>query len=167
LEKHHQLNRNDDNKLFLLGSYQIAGGAYGAVLILFMIGDISSYPIGKVLILIFGILLFAYSTFCGYLLITHRLLKGLKYSIYNNALQIIGIGAAGYQFKFVSGFFGGLTLDLTEDTIVGFGFDFSTIELAFASKSGQIFMTVNIIAILVLGFIYKLKEKIERQMVAS
>ena len=157
-----ELNRTDDNKLYLLGAYQIGGGLYGAILTLFIIGDFTSYPIGKTLITLFGAVLFLFSVYCGYLLVTRRFLKGLKFSVYNNALQIIGVGAAGYHFKFVSGFFAGITLDLTEDIFVGFGFDFSIITLALGSSSPSIFMTINIFAIIVLGYILNTKEKIEK-----
>lgn len=163
MENQIKLNRSDENKLYLLGAYQIGGGIYGAILTFFMLGNFNTYPIGKIMIVVLGIALFLYSAFCGYLLITRRFLKGLNLSIYNNALQIIGFGAAGYHFKFVSGFFTGLTLDLTDDTFIGFGFDFSIITLAFASKSELIFMTINIFAILVLGFVFKIRNKIEQK----
>jgi len=161
LENDKGLNRNDDNKLYLLGAYQIGGGIYGAIITLFTLGNVTSYSTGKILITFFGIALFLFSVYCGYLLITRKFLTGLKLSIYNNALQIIGIGAAGYHFKFVSGFFAGITLDLTEDIFAGFGFDFSIISLAFGSSSSLIFMTINIFAILVLGFVLKMKENIQ------
>jgi len=161
LEKLIKLKQSDDNKLYLLGAYQIAGGIYGAILTFSVLVRFNSYPIAKVLITIFGLLLYMFSAYCGYLLITRKFLKGLKLSIYNNTLQIIGFGALGYHYKFVSGFFGGLTLDLTEDTIIVMGFDFSRISLAFDSSSELIFISINIFAILVLGFIDKMKEKIE------
>ncbi len=161
MENEKALNRNDDNKLYLLGAYQIGGGIYGAIITLFTLGSITSYSTGKILITFFGVALFLFSVYCGYLLVSRKFLIGLKLSIYNNALQIIGIGAAGYHFKFVSGFFAGITLDLTDDIFVGFGFDFSIISLAFGSSSPLIFMTLNIFAILVLGFVLKMKEKIE------
>ena len=156
------LNRTDDNKLYLLGAYQIGGGIYGAILTLFIIGGFTSYPIGKTMITLFGTALFLFSVYCGYFLITRRFSKGLKLSVYNNALQIIGVGAAGYHFQFVSGFFAGITMDLTEDIFVGFGFDFSIITLAVGSSSPSIFMTLNIFAILVLAFILNMKDKIEK-----
>ena len=156
------LNRTDDNKLYLLGAYQIGGGIYGAILTIFIIGGFTSYSIGKILITLFGTALFLFSIYCGYLLVTRRFFKGLKLSVYNNALQIIGVGAAGYHFKFVSGFFAGITLDLTDDIFVGFGFDFSIITLALGSSNPSVFMTINIVAILVLGFILKIKDKIEK-----
>ena len=156
------LNRTDDNKLYLLGAYQIGGGIYGAILTLFNIGGFTSYPIGKTLITLFGTVLFLFSVYCGYLLVTRRFSMGLNLSVYNNALQIIGVGAAGYHFQFVSGFFAGITMDLTDDIFVGFGFDFSIITLAFGSSSPSIFMTLNIFAILVLSFILNMKDKIEK-----
>ena len=162
-----QLNRNDDNKLYLLGAYQIGGGIYGAILIFFMLGNFESFPIGKTLIAVLGIVLFLYSIFCGYLLIKRQFIRGLNLSIYNTALQVVGFGIAGYHFKYVSGFFTGLTLDLTEDTIIEFGFDFSTINLAFDSKSELIFISINVFAIIILGFIFKMKDKIEKKIKAE
>ena len=156
-----KLNRNEDNKLYLLGAYQIGGGIYGLIISSILIASFSSYPIGKILLAILNISLFAFSIICGYLIVTRRFLKGLNLSIYNNALQVIGFGITGYSFKYVSGFFAGLTLDMVDDTLIGFGFDFSIITLGFGSNSQAIFMTLNIFAIVILAFIFKMRDKIE------
>ena len=161
MEKQIKLNRNADNKLYLLGAYQIGGGIYGLIISFSLIASFISYPIGKITMSILGITLYLFSVFCGYLLVTRRFLKGLNLSIYNNALQVIGFGLAGYSFKFVSGFFAGLTLNITNDTLIGFGFDFSIMKLGFGSNSETIFMTLNIFSIIVLGFIFKMRDKIE------
>lgn len=163
MKKEIKLNRNDDKKLYLLGAYQIGGGIYGAILILFTLGNIEIFFLGKIAITIFGLILFLFSAYCGYLLIREKFLKGLNLSIFNNALQIIGFGITGYNFKFVSGFFAGLTLDLTNDVFAGLGFDFSIISLALGSSSESIFIHINIFAILVVLFIFKIKEKLERK----
>ena len=157
------LKRNDDNKLFLLGAYQIGGGIYGVIMTLFLLADFQYFIIGKILIAIFGIALFLFSVFCGYLLIKRQFLKGLNLSIYNTAFQVIGFGVAGYHFKYVSGFFAGITLDLTRDIYAGIGFDFSIIDLALGSSSESLYLTINVLAILILGFIFKMKEKMENK----
>lgn len=155
------ITRNDDNKLYLLGAYQIGGGIYGAMLTLAAFANTGSYSAAVIGITILGLALFLFSVYCGSLLVSRRFLQGLFLSVYNNILQIIGIAAAGFQFKFISGFFGGITMDLTHDIYLGLGFDFSIINLAYSSGGGPIFLTFNIFAMVVLGFVYKMKDKLK------
>jgi hypothetical protein len=111
----------------------------------------------------FSALLFLFSVYCGLQLIQRNFYNGLILSVYNNALQVLSIGIIGFHFNYVSGVFAGLILDLTDDFIFGLGFEFSSIMIGFEDVGELILININIFAIIVLGFIFRMKDKIEKK----
>lgn len=150
-------------RLNILGYYQLIGGIIGIVItLIFLINQgILNGPL--IVLLLTAIILMTYSTYCGFLLIRKQLNKGIKLSIINQALQIIGFGVLGYSFKYASGVLLGLRIDLTNDFIIGLDLNITTWKLNWNSDPELTFISINFIAILILGFIFRAKEKLEKQ----
>lgn len=146
------------NSLNYFGIYQIFGGIIGILILLFLnYTRLNSY---EILAIIISYLLYAFSIFCGYMILKGKLKKGINLSIINNFIQVLGFGALGFAFKFVSGISLSLNLDLREDTIIGLNLDVSNMQINLIGNSESIFININLIAIFVLYYLLKLKDKL-------
>ena len=81
----------------------------------------------------------------------------------NQALQIIGFGVFGYSFKYTSGILLGIKIDLTNDFIIGLGLNITSWKLNWNSDPDLTFISINFIAVFILGFIFKAKERYDKQ----
>ena len=102
----------------------------------------------------FGLCVF--SIYTGILLIQKKYLKGFNYSVFIQALQILSFVLLGYIFNFAIGIYVRLTIELTNDTIVGMDFGFVNWDLQRNANPDLIEMNFNIIAIILLSLIFKL-----------
>ena len=148
-----------------LGIYQIIGGILGLIISLLSIGVLNRLNGGHLLIYLIILSLYSFSFYCGYLLYRGEYSKGINLSIYNNFIQIIGFGIVNYSFKYVSGIFAGVYLDLTHDTKFGLDLGISTWELSLNSNSGSLLVNFNFIALLILNYLVNVKEKLEKQII--
>ena len=154
---------NTEKKLWILGIYQIIGGLIGVgftLKSLLTIGLING-PLLLILIIAFG--LFFFSIFSGYILFKKRFIRGINLSIINNSIQVIGFGVLGYGFKYVSGIIAGIRLDMTNDMIFLFDFDLTNWKMNYNMDPELTYISINIFAIVIIGFLYKAKEQIEKQ----
>ena len=134
------------------------GGIIGILILLFF--NYANINSSKIITIILSYLLYFFSIFCGYMLFKGELRKGINLSIINNLIQVLGFGALGFAYKFVSGISLSLNLDFTEDTIIGLNFDVSNLQMNLIGTSESVFMNINLIAILVLNYLLKSKEKL-------
>lgn len=81
------------------------------------------------------ILLYSFSIYSGYTLLTKNFEKGLDLSIYNQLIQVIGFGISGFTFEYFSGIFLSLGLNITNDTIINYNAGFNTWILNLGSNS--------------------------------
>jgi hypothetical protein len=107
-------------------------------------------------------LLYSFSIYCGYLLIKKRNILGLNLSVYNQLIQIIGFGLLGYAFHFTAGIYGGIKLNLTNDTIATFMFGHSMARIDINNLNGFTEISINFIAIILMNLIFHLKNKVEK-----
>ncbi|WP_026452138.1 hypothetical protein [Aequorivita capsosiphonis] len=152
------------NRIEYLGYYQIVGGIIGILIMTFNIYD----KLNSNGFFLFSMFLFfglcAFSIYSGILLIQKKYLKGLNCSIFIQAIQILSFAILGYIFNYAIGFYIRLTVELTNDTIVGFDFGFVNWNLSRNANQDLIEINFNIIAIILLGFIFKFKEKITNEL---
>ncbi|TRX22752.1 hypothetical protein [Flavobacterium franklandianum] len=139
------------NKIKILASYQILTGVLGILFLLFINLKSSS----TLFIIITG--LYSFSIYAGYSLLKKNFEKGLDLSIYNQLIQILGFGISGFAFEYFPGIFVSLGLNLTNDTIINYNAGFNSWILNLSSNS-NLFINVNLVAIVFIIFIFKLKN---------
>ncbi len=152
------------NRIEYLGYYQIVGGIIGILIMTFNIYD----KLNSNGFFLFSMFLFfglcAFSIYSGILLIRKKYLKGLNCSVFIQAIQILSFAILGYIFNYAIGFYTRLTVELTNDTIVGFDFGFVNWDFQRNANPDLIEINFNIIAIIVLSLIFKLKEQITAEL---
>lgn len=144
-------------KLKALSIYQIIGGAVGIGLTLWMI-DLSSVPALFLLIVVFALGLFAYSAFCGVLLLRNPE-QGLKHSKVNQILQAVNFSMFGYAFQYASGIFLSGGLDLTESLNFKFNAGTSAWQLNINSDNPALIVNLNLFALFLITVIDKLRKR--------
>ncbi len=142
------------NKIKTLAFYQILTGILG-LLFLLLINLKSSSTIFVIIIV-----LYSFSIYSGYSLLTKNFEKGLDLSIYNQLIQVIGFGISGFTFEYFSGIFLSLGLNITNDTIINYNAGFNTWILNLGSNS-TLFININLVALGLIIFIFKLKNKLK------
>ena len=145
-----------------LGFYQLIGGIVGILNTIRFLPNFSQINGGIFLLLLAIFLLYGFSIYCGYLLIKERNIQGLNLSVYNQLVQIIGFGVLGYAFHFTAGIYGGIKLNLTNDTIATFMFGHSMARIDINNLNGFTEISINFIAIILVNLIFNLKNKVEK-----
>ena len=135
------------NKIKTLAFYQILTGILG-LLFLLLINLKSSSTIFVIIIV-----LYSFSIYSGYSLLTKNFEKGLDLSIYNQLIQVIGFGISGFTFEYFSGIFLSLGLNITNDTIINYNAGFNTWILNLGSNS-TLFININLVALGLIIFIF-------------
>jgi hypothetical protein len=109
------------------------------------------------LILLFGLLLFSYSIFCGIWLLKGGLKKGLLLSSINQMFQVVNLSILNFSFSYISGFGIQFNIDLT--STIKFIFDFKSSNFVLLIESGKdtIFFGINFLALYLIYFIEKIK----------
>jgi hypothetical protein len=156
-----------ESRIKIIGIYQIIGGLIGliaTILLLVKFGFINGSSFKMFLLFI---LLYSFSVFCGYLLIKKQFEKGLNYSIINQLIQVLSFSILGFSFKFYSGLFLSLGINLTTDTILTYNFGLTTWNFKLNSESGIIEISINLVALILINIIFNLKEKLKLQKTQS
>lgn len=145
-----------------LGYYQLIGGIVGILNTIRFLPNFTQINSGIFLLLLSIFLLYSFSIYCGFLLIKKRNIQGLNLSVYNQLIQIIGFGVFGYAFHFTAGIYGGIKLNLTNDTIATLMFGHSMARIDINNLNGLTEISINFIAIILLNLIFHLKNKVEK-----
>ena len=161
--KKNNLMKSVESKIKYLGIYQLLGGIIGILNALRFLPsfEVINGAILVLLLIIFG--LYSFSAFCGYLLIRERYLSGLNLSIYNQLIQIIGFGVIGYGFHFTAGIYFGIKLNLTHDTNITFMLGHSAALINLNSNPEFTELSINIIALILINFIFNWKTQVEKE----
>lgn len=148
------------NKILIkiIGVYQIIGGLFGLTLIF---RQSFSYIFWNFIYFVFIFGLFAFSIISGiYLLKTKSLLKGIKYSIVNQALQLIQFEILGLGLYYVAGFYLALGFSDTPQLhlITDYSIFKSSCYLSFFRESNEITLSINVAAIMLLTYLIYLNN---------
>ncbi len=154
---------NTFKKLNILGYYQLIGGIIGLLFTLYILLNQSILNGLSMILFLIALGLMAFSIYCGFLILKKQYEKGINFSMINQALQVIGFGVLGYSFKYTSGILLGLTVDLTNDLIIGLNFNVTTWKMNWNSDPDLTYLSINFVAIFILGFIFKAKEKFDNK----
>jgi hypothetical protein len=110
------------NRIKFLAIYQIAGGIIGFLLVgwfFLQFGSISGIYLFAPLIAFF---LFGYSIYCGVILLQKKE-SGIRLSLISQWLQLFGFIFFGYGFKFASGVFISIGIDLSREVEFALNFN--------------------------------------------
>jgi hypothetical protein len=156
-----------ESRIKIIGIYQIIGGLIGLIATISLLVKIG-FTNGTTFKMFFLFLsLYSFSAFCGYLLLKKQFEKGLNYSIINQLIQVLSFSILGFTFKFYSGLFLSLGLNLTTDTILTYNFGLTTWNFKLNSESGIIEISINLVALILINIIFNLKEKLKAQKTQS
>lgn len=150
-----KINRN----LKILSYYQIAGGIIGLCLTAWLITTTSNFHWLLLLIFLIIILLYAFSVYCGLILLKNYE-GGLKYSKINQLLQVISFSFLGYTFQYASGVHFYIGIDMSESFIFRFNLGISSWQININQDASVIIINLNLIALFLIMFIDKTVGKI-------
>jgi hypothetical protein len=156
-----------ESRIKIIGIYQIIGGLIGLIATILLLAKFGFINGSSFKMFLLFILLYSFSVFCGYLLIKKQFEKGLNYSIINQLIQVLSFSILGFSFKFYSGLFLSLGINLTTDTILTYNFGLTTWNFKLNSESGIIEISINLVALILINIIFKLKEKLKLQKTQS
>ncbi len=152
-----------EDRMKTLGFYQIAGGILGLFIILrVFIYETQLSGLG-ILLYALGFGLFTFSIYCGNLLRKGNI-KGLKFSLWNQLLQLIQLSISSISFGYYSGIRFAIGFDwkdsFSSDFFLGVsGFNFSY----FTNGTGDFSFALNFVPLMVIYSINSIENKIEQR----
>jgi len=145
-----------------LGIYQVAGGIIGLGLTIWLIINQVNFSPLIILLYLIAVILYFFSIYCGILLINKKM-DGLNYSIINQYLQLINFLLLRFSFQYISGLFLSFGIDLTNEFLFKFNLGVSTWLISVGGDSDIILVNFNIVALCLIIFMGKLKNKLQIQ----
>ena len=148
------------NKILIvfLGIYQILGGTFGLV-IAFKQSKVNfnAHPI--LYFVVFG--LFCFSVYSGILVLSKKWITGLKYSYFNQLLQVVKINIIGFGYIYVAGSYLGLGFSDTPQFNIVYKYAILKASCFFwiATGSNEITIVINFIPIFLLILITYLQKQ--------
>ena len=157
-----KLSKQLESDLDKLGTYQVAGGALGIILVLWSFFKTYPSTIIAGLMYLFVLSFFAYSIFCGMLCINTRE-NALRHSLINQFLQLIGFAVFGIAFSYAAGFYLHIGIDLTESFRLDFGAGISKVNFTVNTEPGRIEINLNTVALGLITWIDRLMKKLKTE----
>jgi len=148
------------SQLKVLSYYQIAGGIIGLGLTIWLVITLISFQWLLLLLFLIAFLLYAFSIYCGVMLL-RNIETGLRFSKINQFLQIIHFTAFGYAFQYVSGIYLSVGIDLTTALNFTFNFGISSWQIKVNSEDPTIAVSLNLVALFLIIFIDKARDQIK------
>ncbi len=150
-----------ENRMKILGWYQIAGGVFGyytLIIGLFYEGIMT----GAVCVLyILAFVLFSFSVYCGNLLRKANI-KGLTLSFWNQSLQVLQIGVWALGFTYAAGVRIACGFDWDETFLFDASISLSEVSLRYTpSETSHLLIWVNFVPFLIMYWIGKIENDIE------
>lgn len=149
-------------KLDFIEIYQFFGGILGILLMIYLIftTNIDKYGESFHILLIIPFLFFGFCIYSAWLLNKKKYLRGLNSVIISLILQLIAFEFYGIFYTAVNGIAVNFTLDLTNDTLVGF--DFQPSQYLFAFRENDVFrFKLNLFAFGMLLFVSKILKELK------
>lgn len=153
-----ELRKQTQYKITFLAFYQIIGGIIG---LFYCVYSLFGLPLnlGSLLVIAIISIFYSFSIFCGYLVYNKKDNRSLRLSSINQLLQIISFSIAGFGFKYVSGVVLSIGVNYTEDFLFVSNFSISNFLLNFNNDKQVIELQINLVAVLVVVLIDKLKTE--------
>jgi len=142
-------------KLDFLSGYQMVGGIIGLIFMTYLFFNLDEVNLLYILILGFGIVFYLFSFMTG-LFLFQRKTYGLKLSLINQILQVIGFSFLGYAFEFVAGISFDVFFRFTNGFDVGSNIGLSNWHILINNDAGVQEFSINLVAVFLVLFILKL-----------
>lgn len=142
-------------KIHFLGYFQAIGGLLGFLLTVIDIITNNSVPIRTYI----GSLVFGFSLYCGYCLLSEKYESGLKLSLVNQFMQVLSFSVFGLSYGYISSLGLILIFDVTQDII--FNLQIRFIEFELFTGNPSTYIGVNLASIIFINYIFKWQKKLE------
>ena len=146
----------------MLAIYQLLGGILGIAFTVFVMlrGElVITQQVLRGTLLAAG--LYMFSILCGSLLFRNPQ-RGLKLSLMNQVLQVVYFAFGSYAFQYVAGLRVGVGFDMVGSWTFKFRMALSSFHFSLGSDSGQKFIGINLIALLLIIWMERLLEQAKR-----
>ena len=154
-------NTTIDNRIKSIGYYQIIGGVVGLLITIYFLISLATISGLLLFFIIIASFLYSYSIYCGNLLRKLEL-KGLNYSFWNQALQLVPFGLLGIGFRYFSGLHFIIGFEWTDNFSPNLEFGISSWRMSYMpSKMHEIIFYVNIVPIIIISLIFKTEKEIK------
>lgn len=147
------------NLLSGIAFYQIVGGAIGISLAIRLGLKMENEAGSSLLAVLLACCLYSFSVLCGILLLRNAR-KHLTLSIINQALQVLSLGMGSFAYNYVAGIKIGLGLIFMESWVINFKLTLSSFQFIVNTDSSSHYITLNLLALLLLYLLERSKEKL-------
>ncbi len=140
-----------------LAAWQIFGGFLGiglAIRIMPGLKGLSGTGSGMVFL---AAVFYLFSVACGIILFKNRK-SGLNLSLLNQVLQVLNFAIGSYAYNYVAGFKIGFGIDFMSGWLLKLNLSVSSFRLILNSPTGSFFMGLNLLALVLVYVIERLKE---------
>lgn len=153
------MNKRVKNSIYALAGYQIFGGILGLALAGRAMPQLKSFSdAGLSLVFIAG-LLYIYSILCGFVLFTnHR--RGLSLSLVNQLLQVVNFSIGSFAYNYVAGFKIGIGIHFVPVWQLKLNLSLSSFQFVINEETGQVLLGINLLALILVYIIERLKENV-------
>lgn len=141
-----------------LGLYQVAGGLVGIIIIVWGIFKNGTFSLQVLLVYLLVILFFAYSIYAGICCLYNKK-NALQVSLINQLLQLFSFAVMGYAFKYASGIYLSIGIDLTDSYDFSVGAGISSFTFNFNIETERLEIEINLIALALILWIDRLIKK--------
>ncbi len=147
----------------LIGVIQILGGLLGLTLTFRQgFGFVFNYFIYFIIITF----AFSFGIYCGVILLTKNISRGINLSIINQFLQVVQFSILGNGIEYVAGIY--FAIGFSDTPSFNLQYKFSTYKsscfLSFMTGDEEIKVMINLIAILFIVYLYKVYSKFEKDL---
>lgn len=146
------------NSIYILGGYQIFGGILGLALLGRALPQLNSVGEADMPLVIIAGLLYIYSALCGFVLFKSPRL-GYTLSLVNQLLQVLSFSIGHFAYNFVAGFKFGIGIYFVPAWELKLNLSLSSFQFIINEATGQVSVGVNLLALLLLYFIERLKNE--------
>jgi hypothetical protein len=158
------ITKKSNIKLKILAWYQIIGGVVGFLGVCWIISSIDKITWSIFVLILLILTLYSFSIYSGWLLFKDKCIFGLKLSIINQYFQILALTFVRFTYFYAAGMY----LFVTVDTANGFNLGLkyylgSEATISFHNEEKPFFLGVNLIALILIGFITKLRDSIKQE----
>jgi uncharacterized membrane protein (UPF0136 family) len=147
-----------DTKFNFLSRYQMVGGIVGLAWEVYLFINSDEINLSIIFVLVPGILFYLFSFIAGLLLFLRKS-YGLKLSLFNQALQVIGFSMMGYGFEYVSGISFDIFIRYTDGLDIESNIGLSNWHILINNDTGIMELSINIVAVVLVIFILRLMKE--------
>lgn len=153
------------DRLKYIGLYQIIGGIVGWLMVGWALLSEEGQSKRLAIVVALGILLFSFSSVCGWLLLRNHK-QGIRLSTINQGLQVLMVGLGSFLFKYCSGIYLSFGVNVLDDIKMKADVGLSAFHLSINSGE-QWEISVNVIAVWLLMYLMRAQESREQSTVST